>query len=280
MKISTATSVFVNCTIADAIRHTADAGYDGIDIWGGRPHIYRHDFTSAELNGLRNLVSDLGLLVPSFMPAFFRYPHSLVSPNDVVRQDSLNYMYECADNAVALGAFSLLIVPTRCLFGQSLEDGWQRLVDSVAAVCDYASQYDIKLALEPTNREVSNLVNTTADAMRVIEAVGSAALGVAIDTGHIHLGDETQQQAISRPGERLLQVHVNDNNGKVQQNLILGEGSFDFPGFLGKLSASGYDGFLTAELGWSYTHDPIPAVQKMARIMRASLERGQHDLNA
>lgn len=275
MRLSTATSVFVNCALEDAIRYTAEAGYDGIDIWGGRPHVYRRDFSPPELNRLRTLISESGLAVPSFMPAFYRYPHSLVSPIDAVRQDSLNYMLECVDNAVALGAESLLIVPTHSLFGQAHADAWKRLVDSVATVCDYASQYDLRLAVEPANREVTDVVNTAADALRVIEAVGNGALGVALDTGHIHLSDETPQEAVGRLGERLLQVHVNDNDGTRQQNLILGEGTFDFPGFLGTLRASGYDGFLTAELGWTYTRDPFPAVQKMARIMRDSLQESQ-----
>lgn len=271
MRISTATSVFVNYPLEEAVRLAVEAGCDGIDIWGGRPHVYRRDFSPAELKRLRTLLSGLGLAVPSFMPAFYRYPHSLVSPSDVVRQDSLNYMFECADNAAELGAESLLIVPTRSLFGQDREDARQRLIDSVSAVCEYASQYDIRLALEPVNPEVSDLVNTAADALRVIEAVGVDALGVALDTGHIHLSDETPEQAVERLGARLLQVHVNDNNGKHQQNLILGEGTFDYHGFISTLRASGYDGFLTAELGWTYTRDPFPAVQRMATIMRASL---------
>ncbi len=272
MKISTATSVFVNHTLEDTIRYAAEAGYDGIDIWGGRPHIYRRDFSPEELRRLRDRLSEAGLAVPSLMPAFYRYPHSLVSPCEAVRQDSLHYMYECIDNAVALGAGLVLIVPTRSLFGQSHEDAWKRLVDSVFAIGDYASQYDIRLAVEPANREVTDLVNTAADALRVIEAVGIDGLGVALDTGHIHLSDETPQEAVEKAGKRLLQVHVNDNDGKRQQNLILGEGTFDFPGFLSALRASGYDGFLTAELGWTYTLDPFPAVREMAWIMRTALQ--------
>ena len=271
MKISTATSVFVNCAIEDAIRHTAEAGYDGIDIWGGRPHAYRHDFSRQELKRLRKLIFESGLVVPSFLPAFYRYPYSLVNPRDAVRQDTLNYMYECADNAVALGAKLLLIVPTHSLIGQAHEDAWKRLVDNVANICEYCSQYDINLAIEPANREVTDLVNTTADALRVLEAVGNDALGVVLDTGHVHLSAEIPQQTVDRLNKRLLQVHLSDNDGKHQQNLLPGEGTFDFAGFISVLRTNGYDGFLTAELGWTYTRDPVPTVKRMAQIMRALL---------
>ena len=268
MKISTATSVYVNYPIDETIQRVAAASFDGIDIWGGRPHIYRRDFTPEQLQGLRRLLVACGLGVPSFMPAFFRYPHSLSNPNDAVRKDSLDYMRQCTDNAVALGAETVLIIPGRRLHGQTLEDAWSRLVDSVAEICSYAAQYEVRLAIEPVNRYVSDLVNTAADARRVIDQVGYAKLGVVLDTGHINLSDESPQQAIQKAGDRLYQVHVNDNNSRQQQNLTLGEGNFDFASFFQSLRQVSYDGYLTAELAWEYTLDPDPVVIQTAQLMR------------
>lgn len=268
MKISTATSVFVNYSIEEAIQLIAEIGYDGVDIWGGRPHVYRRDFTDGELKQLRCLLEDLGLSVPCFMPAFFRYPYSLVSPHDPVREDSIQYMRECADNAVALGARMLLIVIGHTLHGQTRMDAWQRLLDSIHRVCDYASQYDLKLALEPANRFVTDLVNTVQDAMRLVTEVGCSNLGVALDTGHIHLSDEKPEEAVERSGPHLFEVHINDNDGQQQQNLVPGEGSFDFRRFVQALRESGYDGFLTAELGWQYTLAPIPTARLALQRIR------------
>jgi protein FrlC len=272
MKISTATSVYVNFSIEETIRRVAAAGYDGIDIWGGRPHVYRRDFSASQLQQLRSLLGEVGLLVPSFMPAFFRYPHSLSSPNETVRQDSINYMQQCADNAAALGAGTLLVVPGRRLHGQPIQDAWGRMVDSIVVVCQYAAQYDLRLAIEPVNRYVSDLVNTVADALQIINQVGSGRLGIVLDTGHIHLSVETPSEAVARAKDRLFQVHVNDNDGQHQQNLILGKGSFDFNSFLETLQQAGYDGFLTAELGWEYTLDPDPAARQTADQLRRLLQ--------
>ncbi len=269
MKASTATSVFINYSIEDAVQHIAALGYDGVDIWGGRPHVYRRDFTSDELDRLRRLIENLGLSVPCFMPAFFRYPYSLINPRDPVREDSIQYMRECADNAVALGAGMMLIVIGHTLHGQTRADAWQRLLDSIHRVCEYASQYGLKLAVEPANRFVTDLVNTAQDAMRLVAEVGCPNLGVALDTGHIHLSEESGEEAIDRLGGYLFEVHVNDNDGNTQQNLVPGEGSFDFQRFVHKLRASGYDGFLTAELGWQYTLDPIPAARLALQRIRA-----------
>ena len=81
MRISTATSVLYQYAIQDAIELVARIGFDGVDIWGGRPHVYRQDLSEPELVNLRRLIEDRGLTVVSFMPAFYRYPHSLSNPS-------------------------------------------------------------------------------------------------------------------------------------------------------------------------------------------------------
>lgn len=268
MRISTATSVFVNHTIQETVRLVAEAGYDGVDIWGGRPHVYRRDLSPTELRQLRDLLDEYNLAVPSFMPAFFRYPHSLTNPNKIIFEDSLEYMRQCCDNAVALGAQTLLIVPGRALSGQEQEDAWGRMSEAITQVYDYSSQYDTKLSIEPVNRYVSDLINTAADALRMINDTGCEGIGVTLDTGHVHLSKETYYDAIQILEDRLFHVHVNDNDGKQQQNLILGKGTFDFTGFMTQLHETGYDGFLTAELAWHYTLDPLPAAQQTAELVR------------
>jgi protein FrlC len=272
MKLSIASSVFVNYPLGDAIRMAAEAGYAGIDVWGGRPHIYRHDYDQAELGKLRILIADYGLQLPSFMPAFFRYPHSLSSPNEVVRQDSLAYMYQCMDNAAALGTKILLGIPGHSLHGQARDDARKRLIESIAAVCEVARQYDIELGIEPANQAITDLVNTAGDAKLIIEELGYENLGIVLDTGHIHLSAESPREAISVAGSLLLQFHVNDNDGRRQQNLIPGDGSFDFDSCINLLIEAKFNGFLTVELGWDYTLDPLPAVREAQTRMRKWLD--------
>lgn len=274
MKLSLASSVFVNYSIHDAIRHISQAGYDGIDVWGGRPHVYRRDYSAAELIGLRKLLEDNGLTPVSFMPAFFRYPYSLSAPSEIVRQDSIDYMRECIHNAAILGARIVLVVPGHTLHGQSVEDARARLTDSIGAICCWAEQYDLLLGIEPANPMVSDVVTTSSDALSIITCLGHDRLGVILDTGHLNLTGESSEQAVRTLGRLLLEFHVNDNDGRRQQNLIPGEGSFDFVGLIRVLEASDFDGFLSAELGWDYTPDPDPAVQETAKRVRRLLRCG------
>jgi len=271
MRLSVVSSVFVNYLIEDAVSYVAEAGYIGIDIWGGRPHIYRDDYSQVQLQDLRQNLEDRHLKVVSFLPAFFRYPHSLSSPNEIVRQDSLDYMRRCLDNAVVLGADILLIVPGRSLHGQRVDDARQRLMDSIDTISRYAVGYPIQLGIEPANVAVTDLVVTSGDALDIINTLHHANLGVVLDSGHLNLTHEPLEQAINGLGNWLLQFHVNDNDGQRQQNLIPGEGTFDFGQLITLLDASGYDGFLSVELGWEYTPNPVPAVRDAASRMRLML---------
>jgi sugar phosphate isomerase/epimerase len=66
MRIATATSVLFQHTIQDAIRLIASIGFDGVDIWGGRPYVYRNDLTAEKLVQLCHLIADHSLRVVSF----------------------------------------------------------------------------------------------------------------------------------------------------------------------------------------------------------------------
>jgi sugar phosphate isomerase/epimerase len=69
----------------------------------------------------------------------------------------------------------------------------------------------------------------------------------------------------------LLQVHVNDNDGIEQQNLVPGDGVFDFPKLIELLRQSNFSGCLSAELAWGYCSNPEPPVSLAASRLRKLL---------
>ncbi len=275
MKLATATSVLYQYAIQDAIPVIAAAGFDGVDIWGGRPHVYRQDLSREELLQLRRLIADHGLTVVSLMPAFYRYPHSLSNPNPRVREDSVDYMRQCVDNAALLGAPVVLVVPDHSLHGQGRESALAHFVEGVDTVASHASQCDLKLGIEILYHDETDFVNSAGDALDIIEQVGRSNLGVVLDTGTLNLSKEPLGDVLSRLGELLLQVHVNDNHGgEEQQNLIPGEGTYDFPSAVHTLREHGYAGYLSAELSKGYAPMAEAALRTTAERLRAWLQEG------
>jgi len=273
MKLSTATSVLYQYTIQDAIRAVARAGFEGVDIWGGRPHVYRQDLTVEELVHLRQLIAECGLSVVSFMPAFCRYPHSLSNPNPRVREDSVEYMRQCIDNAALLGAGIVLVVPDLSLYGQRREDALARFMECVDVVARYASQYDLMLGIEVLYYDETDLVNSADDALSIIDQLGHRNIGVVLDTGTLNLSKESPEEILAKLGDLVLEVHVNDNDGKrEQQNLIPGEGTYDFKSLVQVLKEQGYSGFLSAELSKGYAHNAESALRTTAERLRTWMD--------
>jgi sugar phosphate isomerase/epimerase len=146
------------------------------------------------------------------------------------------------------------------------------MTESVDEVARYAAQYDLKLGIEILYEDETDLVTTSDDALAMIHELGYNNLGVVLDTGALNLCAESAQEIVTRLGELLLQVHVNDNHGEKQQNLIPGEGTYDFPALIQVLRQHGYSGFLSAELSREYSDDPAPPLRTTAERMRAWMQ--------
>ena len=269
MKLSLSSFVYLNYPLDEAIRRTAAAGYEGIDIWGGRPHAYRQDLDERELHVLRRRLRDEGLLVASFIPAQFRYPTSLCSPNPTIRNDSVHYIQDSIETACALGAPLVSVCPGHTLYGQSREDGLERLRDSLWEIAEFASRHHMRVAIEPADPYETDLLPTCSAALTFITSLGCENLGVVLDNGHAQVVGEPATAAISELGKKLFHVHIDDNDGLRDQHLIPGDGVFDFHPFLQALKQSSYSGFLAAELGWDYTLDPDTAARRTVENLQA-----------
>jgi fructoselysine 3-epimerase len=272
VKLSISSFVYLNYPLDEAIRRVAAAGYDAIDIWGGRPHAYRRDLSTEEAASLRRLLAEQGLAVASFIPAQFRYPTSLCSPIEVVRSDSVAYICDSLENAAALGAPIVSVCPGHSLFGQTRDEAWSRLLDSLRAIAARAADYGIRIALEPADRYETDLVHTTADALRFIGDLRAGGVGVVLDNGHCEVVGERADQAVVNLGDSLYHVHIDDNDGRRDQHLIPGEGTCDIASFLNALKSTGYTGYVTAELGFDYTLNPDEASSLALERMRGYAE--------
>lgn len=272
-KLSLSSFVYCNFPLSEAIHRTAVAGYQGIDIWGGRPHAYRHDLGDMEISALRRQIETEGLAVVSFIPAQFRYPTSLCSPSDKVRKDSIAYIQDSIQTAAAFGAPVVSVCPGHTLYGQSVEDGLDRLRDSLNSIAEFAASYKISIAIEPADKYETDLVSTCMDGLIMAKSLDHNNLGVLLDNGHAQVVGEDVPETIANLKERMFHVHIDDNHGQRDQHLVPGEGIFNFVSMLKALAQGNYRGYLCAELEWGYTIDPDPPVRlTVERMMEFSKE--------
>jgi len=268
MKVSTATSILVNYPLKSAIDKVISIGFDGVDMWCGRPHLFRRDYSEESVSALGSTIREKGLRVVSVMPAFYRYPFSLSSPIEPIRLDSIGYMKDCIDNAVLIGADNVLVVPISRLFDQDPAEARSVFIKSLAEVAVYAEQKRIKLALEVLNPQISNFMAKAQHAADIIKELKSDNFGIVLDSGHVNLSEESFEAALDIACDRLVNIHINDNDGIEQTNSIPGEFSFDFYALKETLKKYNYDGYLSLELGYHYSFDPVNTLSKAISVTK------------
>jgi len=266
MKFSQSSFVYFNFPIQEAIRRLHKFGYQGIEFWGGRPHMYRHDLDE-QFDEIKALLDELEMVVPNFIPAQFRYPSILCSLNEKVRQDSVRYVQDAIDNALRLRSPFVSLCPGMTLYGEDLDQGWVQLKQSFMELLDYTENKDITLLIEPAHKAESTLILTVDDGLRMIDEIGSERLGILMDTGHCHVNGENLPQVVASLKDVPCHIHLDDNHGDSDAHLIPGQGNIDFDALARALRNINYQGFISVELGFQYCLEPDAAVVKTYAVL-------------
>ena len=129
-------------------------------------------------------------------------------------------------------------------------------------------------------------IKTLHDGLRLVEAAGHDAAGVVIDVWHIERAHTPVADLASVPPHRIVGVELNDADPQVVGTLFedtvrrrryCGEGSFDLPGLITALRATGWTGPWGVEI-LSDEHRSLPvreALDRAADSARRLLERSR-----
>jgi sugar phosphate isomerase/epimerase len=119
------------------------------------------------------------------------------------------------------------------------------------ALCDRAAEHGLLVALEfmPTT-----IVNTAADALRIVEAADRDNGGLCVDVWHHQRGANDLELIRSLPGEKVIDVQMSDGplvaaledaapegyeEDTARNRLPPGDGDFDLTGFVAAIRATG-----------------------------------------
>lgn len=267
MYFSQSSAVYFNHSLKYAILDLHILGYQGIEIWGGRPHMYRNDLDE-QMDGIVGLLKELNMKVCNFIPAQFRYPSYLCSTNERVRTESVDYIKSAIDNAVKVGAPTVSLCPGMVLFDDSVEKGWKQLVKSYKEIEEYVKGKDITLLIEPAHRFESNLILTVDDCLRMLEELKSDKFGILLDSGHANVNGEDFNEIIPKCKGIPLHIHLDDNNGDFDAHMIPGKGNVDFESLFSALEGINYKGFTSVELGGGYNMNPTSACKESLEFLK------------
>ncbi len=231
-KLGACTWIFGDTPLEEVAHGLSRLGYDGVELLG--------DPQGYPPQEARRILSDHGLEAFSLTPLDVDLAH----PDPEVRRRALDYYLGLLDYAAELGAGVVSchgrVGRVRPIASQAEEE--KLFLEGVAHLAARAEGLGLRVALEVLNRYESHLLNTAAQALAVVEEVGSPALGVLLDTYHMNIEEADLPWTIRLVGGWLQLFHVADSNRRG-----VGRGHIPFPELLSALEGIGYRGPLIVE---------------------------------
>ncbi len=121
-------------------------------------------------------------------------------------------------------------------------DNFKAAAEGLALVAEKASGMGMLLTLEVVNRYETNLINTAADAIRLIEAIGADNVKVHLDTFHMNIEEDDMMEALELALPHLGYFEIDQNNRG-----LLSRGAIDFSPLLQRLKEAEYAGLIGVE---------------------------------
>jgi sugar phosphate isomerase/epimerase len=127
---------------------------------------------------------------------------------------------------------------------------WRALVRRTRMLADAAEANGVRLALET---EPGFYCGTTAELLRLIEELGSDALGANMDIGHSFLCDPDPMAAIAALGSRIYHAHIENMRRGVHDHRLPQDGDMVLSSYLQALIGVGFTGPAAFDLyGYDY----------------------------
>ena len=152
--------------------------------------------------------------VCSFVPG----DRDIASSDPETRRRGVKYLKSLVATTAALGG-SILCGPlyaelfrARHVPAAQRRQEWEWSVAGLRQVATAAETEGVTIALEYLNRFETDLINLAEQAIRLVEDVGSRAVGVHLDTFHMSIEEKDQGQAIRSAGKHLKHFHACEND--------------------------------------------------------------------
>ena len=265
----------------DAIQRIANLGFQATELIAWNREVLNTHYTPQRIRDYRSLLGDLGLELSEFVST----PRGMSSDEPAKRAQAVDHFKRLVEVAVELGAsivntvsptpFELRFpnITTKHLaqewtldFGlaRDWEQNWRDYVDVIRQFCDICEDADIRYAVEP---HPYRWVRNAASMRRLLDHVGSPALGMNFDPSHLFPMGEIPQMVVYEVGDRVFHCHFSDNDGTSNVHWRPGKGKIDWKGVLQGLKEVGFDGVISIEL------EDVPGVSRADRTATAEFDR-------
>jgi D-psicose/D-tagatose/L-ribulose 3-epimerase len=282
MKVALCNEVLKELPLVEQCRVAAALGYDALEV---APFTLADDpmaIDDAQAGAFGRMARDQGIEISGLhwllvAPAGL----SIVSGDAALRQRSTAVMQRLVELCALMGGRYLVhgspkqrSVPA----GETRAAALERARECLAAAARSAEQCGVVYCIEPLSTAETDLVNTVAEAVELVQAIGSPALRTMIDCSAAGQTEREEIPALMRrwmPTGQIAHVQVNDPNRRGP-----GQGAMRFAPILQALremqAAGHYQGIVAVE-PFDYVPDGMGSAARAIGYLRGLEEAASHD---
>ena len=259
MKFAICNETFLDWPFDRAFEFARECGYTGIEIAPFTMANNARDITAVRRTEVRRQAEAAGLEVVGLHWLLAKTEgFYLTSPDAAVRKRTAEYVGDLARLCRDLGG-SIMVFGSpqqrNLLPGVSMDQAMGYAAEVFRQCVPALEETDVTLAVEPLGPAEGDFMNTAAEAVQVINAVGSPNVRLLLDCKAMSSEATPPADLVRKYSALLAHFHANDPN-----KLGPGMGELDFHPILAALGEVDYRGWVSVEV-FDYT----PGVERLAR---------------
>lgn len=224
--------------LAEGCRKAAAFGFDAVEIFAPSAREMAAETLKGLLDG-----HGLKLAAAGTGAGFIKHRLLLTHTQPAERRRARDFVRVMIDAAGALGA-PAIIGSMQGRWGPDLSqaDGMRYLRESLSELGEHARQYGVPLIYEPLNRYETNMANTVADGVKLLQSLQTANVKLLADLFHMNIEEANLASALRAGRGYIGHLHLADSNRRPA-----GNGHTNFAPIAAALREIDYQGYASAE---------------------------------
>lgn len=271
LKLSFLSMVYQRYGIEKVFKEASRMGFNGLEIWGARPHAYVYDCDDATIDKIKQYSKEYNIEVSAYTPENCVYPYNLCSQSKKERKDTIEYYKVALDVAKQIDAPLIQITPGDPGYEGSEESDWGHLCEGLAEVCEHAEEVGVDVVMETLTPCESQILTTASDLRKLLRDVPSSRLFGMMDMVNPYVMRESFSNYFNLLGQKMGHIHIADSDGRTGAHLPLGDGEINFEPVISMIDRSTYQKYCSIEI-CGYIEDPETYMEKSIRYLRKCME--------
>jgi hexulose-6-phosphate isomerase len=182
-----------------------------------------------------------------------------------VREEAARALRTAIDDAHALGATTVLVVPGAVRNDQTenFDQVWSRSREEIGRIVPYAKEKGVKIAIEVV---WNDFISTPEQLVKYVDEFKDPTVGAYFDCSNMLKYGKSNAEWIRALGPRLLKLDFKGYS-KAKGWVPIGDGDEDWPAVRAALDEIGYDGWATAEVDAGGKDHLADVKKRMDRVL-------------